>query len=419
MTNRKRKMKEEESALGGWVLLKSLVPGADGEELVADVYGSEAAAGTPVGVYGGGAHGGDNQLWRLGEEDGRVATALLSSEDGAGDLCLAVGGEEGEDGGGRPVLLAARGEATRFSAVRAGGGDAVVLAALDRELVLTHDGGARLLAAPRDPDDRAQLWRMEPAERDPPRPATSCHLTYRLPEGAAGGGSWELRCSCVVELSADCTYFCVVGWGPGGYSGVQQLQGGRRKAIFSMWDGGGEGEAVAAVEAGEGVAVGPFGGEGTGMKSMRDLDWAEGRPVTVTVRGKREEEGAESGGKETWACSCWVETAGGERHFMATFRRTAAARPLSAGGFYSFVEDWDRSPGARGHLAPRRAAFFGQEPAAAAATFTKVRHGADAYAADRATGGACPYSPAPGYYLSTGGGVVEDGTTLLLPAARP
>ena len=46
-----------------------------------------------------------------------------------------------------------------------------------------------------------------------------------------------------MKESRDCTYFCVVGWGPGGYSGIQQINSERRVAIFSMWnDKGGCGD---------------------------------------------------------------------------------------------------------------------------------------------------------------------------------
>ena len=86
-----------------------------------------------------------------------------------------------------------------------------------------------------------------------------------------------------VEETADCTYFCVVGWGPGGYSGIQQLEGGRRAAIFSMWDGQGQRCKVECQEAGEQVHVSDFGGEGTGKKATKSLNWKVGDTVTFKV----------------------------------------------------------------------------------------------------------------------------------------
>ena len=47
------------------------------------------------------------------------------------------------------------------------------------------------------------------------------------------------------------------------------------------------------------------------------------------------------------------------------------------------------------------------------ATFTKVRSGWDAYAAERATGGVC--EGGAGFFLSTGGTGAEHGTVMRLP----
>ena len=47
---------------------------------------------------------------------------------------------------------------------------------------------------------------------------------------------WTLQCTVNVKDTADSTYFCVVGWGPGGYSGIKQVDSNTRLAIFSMWN---------------------------------------------------------------------------------------------------------------------------------------------------------------------------------------
>ena len=49
------------------------------------------------------------------------------------------------------------------------------------------------------------------------KPATSCHFSYQpeLPDHCNRHSEWSAECSVVVEASADCTYFCMVGWGPG------------------------------------------------------------------------------------------------------------------------------------------------------------------------------------------------------------
>ena len=86
---------------------------------------------------------------------------------------------------------------------------------------------------------------------------------------------------------------------------------------------------------GRGVRVSNFGGEGTGQKAMKDLAWREGEVVTLVVRGERAQGG--------WRCSCDVKHRG-KTHFMAAYHRTGEQhRPLSSGGFYTFVEDWHRS----------------------------------------------------------------------------
>ena len=91
-------------------------------------------------------------------------------------------------------------------------------------------------------------------------------------------------------------------------------------------------------------------GEGTGLKSMKDVEWREGEEVRVKVSGQKE--------GEHWVCSCHYLLRG-QQHLMARFRR-AGPRPLNRKGFYSFVEDWDRCSGASGHLACREAQFRDQ-----------------------------------------------------------
>ena len=83
--------------------------------------------------------------------------------------------------------------------------------------------------------------------------------------------------------SCSSTYFCVVGWGPAGYSGIQEVGEDRRVAIFSMWNTGCGDHRVELLRAGEGTVVDNFGGEGTGLKTMKDLDWQLGEKTTFVV----------------------------------------------------------------------------------------------------------------------------------------
>ena len=41
------------------------------------------------------------------------------------------------------------------------------------------------------------------------------------------------------------------------------------------------------VQAGTDVKISSFGGEGTGMKSIKEVPWKDNEDVTLTVKGKR------------------------------------------------------------------------------------------------------------------------------------
>ena len=109
-----------------------------------------------------------------------------------------------------------------------------------------------------------------------------------------------------------------------------------------MWNQGAV--SVTEVSHGPGVRVTTFGGEGTGLKAMADFSWEEGEEVTFAVDGEQDKD---CGEEEAWLVTCSYLYKG-ERRNMATYRRPGP-RPLSRSGFYSFVEDWDRAPGAEGH----------------------------------------------------------------------
>ncbi len=236
------------------------------------------------------------------------------------------------------------------------------------------------------------------------KPATSCHLWFEsVDEPEDVSSSWTLECSVEVEKSADCTYFCVVGWSPGGYSGIQQIEGGKRVAIFSMWNDGDD--DVGCVQVGDGVRVSAFGGEGTGLKSMKAFDWKENERVTITVKGRK------NASSSIWRVSCEVNVNGKKPFLMATFERNCSRNPpFRANGFYAFVEDWDRCDGARGHQVQRRAVFKDAKcngKPMNKVRFTKVEDGDDAYANEKACAGKCANDT---YFLSTGGREAESGS---------
>ena len=173
--------------------------------------------------------------------------------------------------------------------------------------------------------------------------------------------------------------------GPGGYSGIQQIDKDHKVAIFSMWNEGSHN--VKCLEHGQNVRVSDFGGEGTGQKSMMDLDWEIEQSVTFKVCGEMMEGG--------WKCSGWVKTGKDCWKLMVVYYRegqdTTPFDPKT--GFYSFIEDWDRSAEAAGYKTMRKARFFGQklkigrtELDVKCARFTKVTNGLDKFACDRVAG---------------------------------
>ena len=98
------------------------------------------------------------------------------------------------------------------------------------------------------------------------------------------------------------------------------------------------------------------------MKSMKDFWWEVGEEITFIVNGVYEKPNENHLG--AWLCSCWYKRSSEKDdnlHFIATYRRQGDLCPLSDTGFYSFVEDWDRSKNSEGYLIRRCAAFTSPE----------------------------------------------------------
>ena len=155
------------------------------------------------------------------------------------------------------------------------------------ELVITEKCGNLSVVTARD-ECPHQAWDIIDADKEienAAKPATSCHLKYPIPDsvGLDTATDWELRCSVKVKSSCPATYFCVVGWGPAGYSGIQEVGEDRKVAIFSMWNTGCGDHRVQLLRSGDGAVVDNFGGEGTGLKTMKDLDWDLGEKITFVV----------------------------------------------------------------------------------------------------------------------------------------
>jgi len=347
--------------------------------------------GTLVLVYGD-QHGGDNQAFHWDTRVGDISSVVVSHmvlkmrEDGK----VVLGKREGDVR--ERWVLGSCGVLDDIESKSIHCGSICSMA--DKAMLLTDKKGELVVEQIRD-ECPHQTWEIVKAgAEEGAKPATSCHLKYPLPAKVETSSTWQLECSVVVRSSSPASYFCVVGWGPAGYSGIQEVDIGRRVAIFSMWN---HGESkVSLVSKGEGVTVDDFGGEGTGLKTMRNLDWSEGDVVTFIVNGKKDD--------ADWTCSCYFIHQG-ETHFMAAYRRPGQ-RPLNRNGFYSFVEDWDRSSRAQGHNTCRRAEFRDQKLIIddrgfrlRNATFTKVEDGRDKFAKKKAKGG----KEGKGFFLSSGG----------------
>jgi hypothetical protein len=163
----------------------------------------------------------------------------------------------------------------------------------------------------------------------------SVHLQWRAPAGTA------FYNEVTVEQSAPGTYFCVCGFNHG-YFGIQQIDEKRKVGIFSVWDPGKqdnpneveEKERVKLLYNDEMVRVSRFGNEGTGGKSMFDLDWKDGETYRLMVTCERQD--------DRTAYTGWIyRNEAKEWKKLVTFSTITKDEKL--GGYYSFVEDFRRN----------------------------------------------------------------------------
>lgn len=216
-----------------------------------------------------------------------------------------------------------------------------------------------------------------------PKPATSVHLNYQLPPWKPKQGSISrvvFHNEVTVTQSHNQTYFAAIQFHhPVGYCGIQQRNSEHDKiAIFSVWNS--EQHKVKLKVAGHGVTVQPFGGEGEGLKSTCPLSWSLLEKVAFTVT-------VEENSPCVFIIRCDVHFRGKDLH-MATY--SLCDENEKKYHFVSFVEDWNRSPGAKG-MSWRREGHFsgayfeanGSYQTLTKATFSKVMHGSDKYGCDR------------------------------------
>jgi len=182
---------------------------------------------------------------------------------------------------------------------------------------------------------------------EPPRAARSVHLHFPAPEADAFYN--ELT----VERSVPGSYFMACGF-QHGYFGIQELSGGRKVVLFSVWDPTRGDDAarvppeqrVEVLHNDPDVQVKRFGGEGTGGQSFFKYDWKTGETCRFLVRAKVD------GEKTAYAAYFWLAGTKRWKH-LVTFRTRTGGERLK--GLYSFVEDFRRDTASAGEA--RRAAF--------------------------------------------------------------
>jgi hypothetical protein len=143
-------------------------------------------------------------------------------------------------------------------------------------------------------------------------------------------------------------------WFRHAYFGIQELSGGRKVVLFSVWDPT-KGDAAAKVPLEQrvevlhqdpDVEVKRFGGEGTGGQCFFRYDWKAGEACRFLVRAKVE------GDRSAYAAYFYVAQAKAWKH-LVTFRTRTGGDRLA--GLYSFVEDFRRDTASAGEA--RRAVF--------------------------------------------------------------
>ena len=108
---------------------------------------------------------------------------------------------------------------------------------------------------------------------------------------------------------------------------------------------------VGLISKGKEVKVSEFGGEGTGLKSMKQIKWEKNQRIQFVVEGQYNQI------LDGWTVQCHV-VLDNKKHFMAKYERAGHQNMLNDFKYSVFAEDWHRSWGARGCQHKRLAEFF-------------------------------------------------------------
>lgn len=178
-----------------------------------------------------------------------------------------------------------------------------------------------------------------------PKAARSVHLHY----APLAQKPHVAEATVTVTETQTNSYFMAIGWDCG-YCGLQDLSTGYRVLIFSVWEPGdpfdfaakeadvAHGDRAKVLYAAENVDVARFEREGTGARTMANIEWKVGEPVSIRIVCSND-------GAKRMKYSCYVTKPGYDWELMATISTLAKKEALETGflSLTSFVEDFYRN----------------------------------------------------------------------------